>query len=199
MGISARKISVRTPAVSGIDIEDEGGSVLVAATTLDFLGAGVSAADGGGGKATVTIPGGISGIDVEDEGGAVNTATIINFVGPGVTATDAGGGEATATIPGAVAPTVTVVTAAGPYNVTGSDEIIIINQTVGAAITVNLPAIGTTGRELIIKDGKGDAGTNNITIDGNGAETIDGLTTQVLNGDYWSLSLVDNGTEWSVT
>ena len=41
-----------------IGVEDEGVSVVASATTLNFVGAGVTATDGGGGVATVTIPGG---------------------------------------------------------------------------------------------------------------------------------------------
>lgn len=86
----------------GIDVEDEGVSETVGATTLNFVGAGVTAADAGGGQVDITIPGGGGGgVDVEDEGVAEATgATTLNFTGAGVTATDAGGGVVDVTIPG---------------------------------------------------------------------------------------------------
>ena len=65
------------------------------------------------------------------------------------------------------------------------------------AVTVNLPA-GATGRLFAIVDGTGDAGTNNITIDGNGAETINGQATYVINENFGGVLLHWNGTEWSI-
>jgi len=69
-------------------------------TTLDFVGAGVTASDLGGGVAQISIPG--SSIIVEDEGVALpgNPFTTLDFVGDGVVATDLGGGVAQLTIPG---------------------------------------------------------------------------------------------------
>ena len=40
--------------------------------------------------------------------------------------------------------------------------------------------------------------TGTITIDGNGSDTIDGQTTQVLPIQYQSLSIVSDGTEWLI-
>lgn len=88
---------------AGVDVEDEGVSETVGATTLNFVGAGVTAADAGSGVVDITIPGGggISGIDVEDEGVAeASAATVLNFTGAGVTATDVGGGQVDIAIPG---------------------------------------------------------------------------------------------------
>lgn len=45
-------------AATTIAVEDEGVSTVAAATTLDFVGAGVTVTDAGSGQATVTIPGG---------------------------------------------------------------------------------------------------------------------------------------------
>lgn len=44
-----------------IEVRDEGSTVLAAATIFDFIGAGVTVTDGGGGKANVTITSGSSG------------------------------------------------------------------------------------------------------------------------------------------
>lgn len=58
-----------------------------------------------------------------------------------------------------------VVTAAGTVTIDADDaDIVVINKTVGAATTVNLPSAASRSRPIMIVDGKGDAATNNITI-----------------------------------
>lgn len=102
------------------------------------------------------------------------------------------------TITGALGRTVVVHTSGASYNLTSGTDVLIINKGTGSATTVNLPASPATGLTYVIKDGKGDAHTNNITIDPAGATTIDGEATFVLNGNYVAVSVVYNGTEWNV-
>ena len=90
---------------------------------------------------------------------------------------------------------VRVVTAAGAVTVAATDDVVVVNKTVGAATVANLPA-GVTGRRFVIKDGKGDAATNNITITP-AAGTIDGAATLVINANYGQATLVYNGTQWN--
>lgn len=95
---------------------------------------------------------------------------------------------------------VLVFTSAGDITVATTDEIIIVNKSSGAATAVNLPAGSTVdiGKTYQIKDGKGDAGTNNITIDGDSTETLDGQLTVVMNQNYEATTVVWNGTEWNI-
>ena len=73
-----------------LSIKDEGSALSSAATTLNFVGAGV-VASGTGAEKTITISGGGSGITVQDEGSSLSTvATTLNFVGSGVTASGTG-------------------------------------------------------------------------------------------------------------
>ncbi len=88
-----------------------------------------------------------------------------------------------------------VVTAAGAATLTSADYIVILNKTVGAATVVNLPA-GVTNTIFIIKDGKGDAAANNITVTP-AAGNIDGSGTYVISANYGVVRLVYNGTSWS--
>ena len=39
--------------------------------------------------------------------------------------------------------------------------------------TINLDPAPAAGRKIVIEDASGDAGSNNITINANGSETID--------------------------
>jgi hypothetical protein len=92
-------------------------------------------------------------------------------------------------VPGEPTLQITEVTAAGPYNMTAADDVILINQTVGAPMTVNLlTSVGRT-RPIKIVDKKGDASTNAITIDANGTETIIGQLTYPINFDFGSVTL----------
>jgi hypothetical protein len=90
-----------------------------------------------------------------------------------------------------------VVTAAGAVTVTSADNMIILNKTSGAATTVNLESSPTTGRLHCVKDGKGDANTNNITITPN-AGNIDGVSTFVMNVAYSEYCFDYNGTQWNI-
>ena len=90
---------------SGVAIENEGAPVAGGPfTTLDFVGAGVTATDGGGGTGTITISSGGGGLtDVQDEGTPIGGGpfTELNFIGAGVLAIDQGGGVAGILIAGA--------------------------------------------------------------------------------------------------
>ncbi len=89
------------------------------------------------------------------------------------------------------------ITAAGAVTVDTTDDIIVIDKTIGAATTANLVAAPTKGTTFVIKDGKGDAATNNITITP-ATGTIDGAATYVINVNYGSITVVANGSEWSI-
>ncbi len=80
-----------TASVGGaaLAIKDEGGTLHAAATSIDFVGAGVTATNTGA-AITVTVPGG-SGLEVLDEGVTEHAgATSIDFVGAGVSLSSSG-------------------------------------------------------------------------------------------------------------
>jgi len=64
--------------------------------------------------------------------------------------------------------------------------------------TLNLPAAATAGagKIYVIKDEHGSAGTNNITIDPDGAELIDGASTKPINANYNGYTIYCTGTAW---
>lgn len=77
-----------------------------------------------------------------------------------------------------------------------TDEVVI--QTSGASITLTLPAATGTGAIRTIKKATTTA-SGDLTIDGNGADTIDGGATAVLKRQYESVDLVDYATgTWSI-
>lgn len=82
------------------------------------------------------------------------------------------------------------VTSAGPVSVLPNAGIVQVNQTVGAAITLNMPLASLKTCPVKIVDWKGDAGTNNITIALSGSEKFQGnLTSLVLGADGASVVL----------
>lgn len=101
-----------------------------------------------------------------------------------------------ATFTGGMRWGVRVVVAAGAITLTNADVVVVANKTVGAATVVNLPA-GVANQVFVIKDGKGDANSNNLTVTP-AAGTIDGAATYVMNVAYQSVTLVYSGTQWNV-
>lgn len=92
--------------------------------------------------------------------------------------------------------TVTVTTG----NLAVSDQsMVVVDKTDGAATAITLPANPLNGHSILIKDGKGDAGTNNITITP-ASGTIDGAATYVISENYGSVILeyATTQAEWGV-
>ncbi len=52
------------------------------------------------------------------------------------------------------------------------------------------------GKQYEVKDGAGAAATHNITVDGDGGETIDGAANVVINANYGKTVVMSNGTNW---
>lgn len=77
-----------------------------------------------------------------------------------------------------------------PVAVTIADRLIITNLTTPGAVAVNLPALPDDGEIVIVKDGKGDAAANNVTVNRGGTDTIEGSTTKVISTNFGLLRLV---------
>jgi hypothetical protein len=78
---------------------------------------------------------------------------------------------------------------------TAGKETVLLVNTSGGAITITLPpAASNEGLCLYIKDI--DSGVNAVTIDGNGAETIDGALTLVLASARGTAKLFCDGSQW---
>jgi uncharacterized protein YaiE (UPF0345 family) len=80
--------------------------------------------------------------------------------------------------------------------ITAADYTLVCDAT-AAGFTVTLPAAATnTGRIFNIK--KVDSSVNAVTIDGNGAETIDGAATLAITTQWTSIKVQSTGTAWIV-
>lgn len=145
-----------------LTVEDEGTPLATAASTLDFVGAGVTAS-GTGATKTITIPGG-SGLTVEDEGTPLATdATTLDFVGAGVTASGAG---ATKTITISGGSGITVEDEGSPL-ATSADTLDFVGAGVtatGAGTTKTITIPGGSGSGLALPNVVQVAGAgNNVT------------------------------------
>lgn len=76
-----------------------------------------------------------------------------------------------------------------------STDYTILVDASGGAVTVTLPAVSASSG-LFLTTKAIDISGGVVTIDGAGAETIDGATTQVISAQYDSLTIHCDGTEW---
>ena len=89
-----------------------------------------------------------------------------------------------------------ISTKTADYTIVSSDYSILGNAA-SESITISLPAAASyTGRMFVIK--KVDSSANLVTIDPNGAETIDGASTYDLNVQWEAIQVQSNGTSWFV-
>ncbi len=81
------------------------------------------------------------------------------------------------------------------YTLTESDHYVSVDATAGA-VTITLPASASTrvGKRYTVN--KIDAGGNAVTVDGNGAETIEGSANVSLATQWSKVTVVNNGTSW---
>ena len=78
-----------------------------------------------------------------------------------------------------------------------ADDYMLLCDATSAAITVTLPAAASNaGRVILVK--KIDVSANAVTIDGAGAETIDGAATQSTTTQWTSFSVQCDGTGWFI-
>ena len=103
----------------------------------------------------------------------------------------------TKNVPVAGRSLVTIVNAA-TYDLLPEDHILSVTYTgTGAVTSLTLPTAQTLkGRMVVVKDAGGNASANNITIDTEGSELIDGSATKVISTDYGAVRLYSDGTDW---
>lgn len=91
------------------------------------------------------------------------------------------------------------IVSATPYALTSTDYYLSM-QVAAAAATVTLPANPSSNTVIYVKDALCQAGTYNITIDGNGQNIAGSASASnyVLNNNGEAVMLVFNGTFWEV-
>lgn len=88
--------------------------------------------------------------------------------------------------------------ASSPYTVMPTDDYISVD-TSGGTVTILLPNAPTIYKQYNIKDRTGNASVNNISVTTvGGIVTIDQETTDVMDGNFDSIQLLFNGTNYEV-
>lgn len=82
-------------------------------------------------------------------------------------------------------------------NATIRRELSVFRHSASTWPVASLPSVPVSGQVHTIKDGAGLAATNNIMISGVG-KTVDGQNGIPIVNNYGSMSVIYNGTEWSV-
>ena len=85
---------------------------------------------------------------------------------------------------------------AGNYTILVSDYYVGVTSTAAArTITLPLATAAGEGKVYIIKDESGGAGTNNILIQGQGGDNVDGATVSITS-NYGSIRVICDGGDW---
>ena len=202
VGIDVDALDGTGLAVSGttlvVDSDTEtGGSILGVNLTANGVGIDVAALDGNGltvsGTELVIDPdsetgGNIEPVNVTANGVGIN---IGNIAGVGLSADGAGNLDVDTS---AVRMDVSATRTDGSTPIALTETVVICDGT----FTLALPAVSAsdTGKVLYIKN----IGTGNVTIDGDGGDTIDGATTFSLNAEDESITIVlgTAGTDWHI-
>lgn len=99
--------------------------------------------------------------------------------------------------------TIVEVTSGATYDVQAGDGRVLVNKTVGSATSVVFPLASSMTFEtgVLVKDLKGDADINNITISFTSGELCDGQATVVLSNPYaWTtINPKPGGGGWYMT
>lgn len=94
----------------------------------------------------------------------------------------------------------TEITSGASYNALTTDTTILVLKTIGSATSIVVPAAVSMQYPfgIFIKDAKGDAASNPITVTFSGGQNCDGLTTMTINNAYGWLKIVPlpGGTGW---
>lgn len=82
----------------------------------------------------------------------------------------------------------TFITAGSSYNSVATDQRILVNKAVGSATDILLTFSSGYAFPVLVKDLRGDADVNNITVTFSGGQTMDGLASVVITapfGYFW--------------
>ena len=80
------------------------------------------------------------------------------------------------------------------HTITGGT--VFVCDAAGGAFTITLPSVATYKNRIITV--KRVSASNTVTVDGAGAETIDGAATYDLTSQYEQVTIFSDGDEWHI-
>jgi len=88
----------------------------------------------------------------------------------------------------------TTTVAASTYTILVTDSVVFVSYTTTGSVVITIPTavIAVDGFKITINDSGGLAGTNNITVNTGGSETINGQSNLIINGNYDTVTLVSD-------
>lgn len=86
--------------------------------------------------------------------------------------------------PAFIYPSPTFILAGATYNSVATDTRILVNKSIGSATSVVLLSSASYGQPVLVKDIKGDADINPITVTFSGGQKMDNLTNVPINSPY---------------
>ncbi len=122
--------------------------------------------------------------------GTLDLTALFEIVSPGTAAAGVNYGitsvQLAALLFGVQFSSPTIITSGATYNSVATDTRILVNKTVGSATSVVLLTSQSYSQPVLVKDLKGDAGSNPITVTFSGGQTLDGLAPAqvVINNPY---------------
>lgn len=85
------------------------------------------------------------------------------------------------------------------YSTTATDVVLGVSYTSTGTCVITLDTDEViSGRKIIIKDTGGNAGSNNITINTENSETIDGSASFTISTNYDKVTLISDSTNWFI-
>jgi hypothetical protein len=91
-----------------------------------------------------------------------------------------------------------IVSTSVNYTTLQTDSVILVASQNTPDIVITLVANPITGTVQTVKNSDGYAETNNITIEGSGASTIDGQTEWIMAVDYQAVDFIFDGNNWFI-
>lgn len=91
-----------------------------------------------------------------------------------------------------------IITSGTFINLADTVSRVVVNKAVGSPTSVRLPSSPYFGQEVLIKDGRGDAKINRITVLPPSGLTIDGFPRIIVGQNFQSYHFMYNGTNWNV-
>ncbi|MDI6788881.1 MAG: hypothetical protein QME51_10960, partial [Planctomycetota bacterium] len=194
---TVNKVTLTAPA-SGSTLTIADGKTLTSSSTLTLAGTD-------GKTLTISHSLTLAGADAKTINFGANSITITTAGDANITVPTSGtlatlAGSETLTGKTLTTPTInggkqTYASKSASYTLVATDYCIDFSGLSGG-VTASLPtAAGITGTVYVIKNS--DA-AQTVTIDGNGAETIDGAATVALSAQYQFRMIISDGTNWKV-